>query len=638
MNKEVFISYKSDEFDDANWVRSILEQNGISCWMAPSCIPGGSNYAEEIPKAIKGCKVFVLILSQKSQESKWVPKEIDQAINEGKIIMPFMIENCSLKDDFNFYLSNIQRYYAYENKVSAIRTMIAEICAVLGKPVPCAENEKQEKKQPEEALASITPEKDNTSVIHSQPTPPPVNENEQRKKGKTVKEKKPVNKKKIIIPLIAAVGAIIMAIIVIFIGAMTSSMAKVTIAGQEISADTKWLDMENASFSQEDVDVLMSMELHTVELNSCTLPDSMYEIFNNPEIYSITLVNCNINNDSLKLINFEGLSSLTHLNISENKDITSLESLKNIKSDLLSLNISGTSVTDLAPVTKFDCLSDLNISDMGLNDISAIKDITSLLTLDISKNNLTDLDAISNLIYLEHFYAAHNPLESFDGIGNCTVLATLDLSSTSVSDISFVQKSAATLKELYLNDNNLSDISTVKTLTVIEKLSVDNNNLSSVTLSDSGSSLKYFSAESNGLTDIGNLSLNKNLEYLDISDNSFTGNLDLSFIAYEENSYTSLVLDVSGNTALTSIELPNIRVKSADLRNTAITDFSLLSGAEILSLTVTYNSQSDYIPVADWLDGDITIINCPLDKRVALENLFGYKLTCSEEEQSSETA
>ena len=121
--KDVFISYKAEEFDDANWVKSVLEKNGVSCWMAPMCIKGGLSYATEIPRAIRNCKVFVLILSEKAQLSKWVPRELDQAINENKIIMPFMLENCSLKDDFNFYLDlnlkvdkNIEGYENFKMK------------------------------------------------------------------------------------------------------------------------------------------------------------------------------------------------------------------------------------------------------------------------------------------------------------------------------------------------------------------------------------------------------------------------------------------------------------------------------------------------------------------------------------------
>ncbi len=130
--KDVFISYKAEEADEANWVKSALETNGISCWMAPACIPGGSSYATEIPQAIRQSKVFVLILSAKAQCSQWVSKEVDLAINEGKIILPFMLENCDLKDDFNFYLTNVQRYAAYENKVAAIEKMLREINALVG--------------------------------------------------------------------------------------------------------------------------------------------------------------------------------------------------------------------------------------------------------------------------------------------------------------------------------------------------------------------------------------------------------------------------------------------------------------------------------------------------------------------------
>lgn len=55
-----------------------------------------------------------------AQKSKWVPRELDQAINENKIVMPFDIDDCALQDDFNFYLTNVQRYNAYQNKSKAI--------------------------------------------------------------------------------------------------------------------------------------------------------------------------------------------------------------------------------------------------------------------------------------------------------------------------------------------------------------------------------------------------------------------------------------------------------------------------------------------------------------------------------------
>ena len=92
MSKDVFISYKSDEFGIASYIYEELKRNGISAWMAPQDIPGGSSYAMEITKAIKECRIFLLVLSKAAQTSQWIPKEIDNAINEKKLILPFMVE------------------------------------------------------------------------------------------------------------------------------------------------------------------------------------------------------------------------------------------------------------------------------------------------------------------------------------------------------------------------------------------------------------------------------------------------------------------------------------------------------------------------------------------------------------------
>lgn len=134
MGKDVFISYKAEEFRQADQVRTALECRGIRCWMAPDSIPGGTSYATEIPKAIRECPVFVLILSAKAMESMWVPKEVDQAINCKKTILPFMIENCALTDAFRFYLSDVQCYMAFQDKNEALDKLVERIHSILGTP------------------------------------------------------------------------------------------------------------------------------------------------------------------------------------------------------------------------------------------------------------------------------------------------------------------------------------------------------------------------------------------------------------------------------------------------------------------------------------------------------------------------
>ena len=121
--KDVFISYKSEDYDVARSVRGYLERLAFKVWMAPEDIPGSSNYAEAIPIGIENCKVFVLILTEKVQTSKWVLRELKRALEEEKVIVPFMVEECKLNDEFAFLLQGINIIHAYEDMRAALNRL-----------------------------------------------------------------------------------------------------------------------------------------------------------------------------------------------------------------------------------------------------------------------------------------------------------------------------------------------------------------------------------------------------------------------------------------------------------------------------------------------------------------------------------
>lgn len=72
-----------------------------------------------------------MILSKNAQSSQWVLKELDSAVNSGKVILPFMLEECILNDEFNFLLTGAQRYAAYQKKAEAMETLISRIRGIL---------------------------------------------------------------------------------------------------------------------------------------------------------------------------------------------------------------------------------------------------------------------------------------------------------------------------------------------------------------------------------------------------------------------------------------------------------------------------------------------------------------------------
>lgn len=98
--------------------------------MAPESIPGGASYATEIPRAIRECKGFVLILTDKSQKSQWVTRELDRAINDGKTVFPFVPEKMTFNDDIKFYLTNVQMYPAYEDWDRELARMLSDVADI----------------------------------------------------------------------------------------------------------------------------------------------------------------------------------------------------------------------------------------------------------------------------------------------------------------------------------------------------------------------------------------------------------------------------------------------------------------------------------------------------------------------------
>ena len=131
VEKMVFISYSTADANEAYLIKSVLEKNGVDTWMAPESIPAGSNYTKEIPKAISECSVFLLVLSDSAQKSVWVSAEVERAFKCSKIIMPFVIENCALQDDFDFLLSRSQRITAYEKKADALENLVIRIKSLI---------------------------------------------------------------------------------------------------------------------------------------------------------------------------------------------------------------------------------------------------------------------------------------------------------------------------------------------------------------------------------------------------------------------------------------------------------------------------------------------------------------------------
>ncbi|MFH0734187.1 MAG: toll/interleukin-1 receptor domain-containing protein [bacterium] len=112
---DVFISHSSKDKNFADEICLKLEQNSINCWIAPRNILAGSKFGLSIIEAINECKIILLVLTENSNESEFVSKEIDRALDKGKIIIPVRFSDIKPKGELECFVSNIHWFNAFSS-------------------------------------------------------------------------------------------------------------------------------------------------------------------------------------------------------------------------------------------------------------------------------------------------------------------------------------------------------------------------------------------------------------------------------------------------------------------------------------------------------------------------------------------
>lgn len=642
----VFISYKSDEFDEANWVKCKLEENDIPCWMAPMSIHGGSSYAEEIPKAIRECNVFVLILSEKVQESKWVPRELDQAINNGKTILPFMIEDCSLKDDFEFYLSNVQRYEAFKNKDKALKQLIKDIKNYL--PV-------EEDVLPEEPKTDAVTETVNNQANSVDSDLGDSSKKVKKRKSKVEKKTKKTNGKKVKKPLVI-LGCIALSVVVI-ISAVSIYDANNTvyICNNEYKKDDKYLRFENVSFTNEDVINLAELDsISSITFKKCHLKGiDLNRIFKLVS-YSLTFDECSITDEDIANLNVEN-SQISEVNFDNNPQLSDLSVLKNYADSLECVSFRNCAVSDLSFIKSLNKLTVINAENNKITDISAlsnckniftlslaknsisslnsIKELANLRILDISKNQISDLKPLEKMIYLEEFYASDNNLTDISGLNNVTQLKTVDLSNNQITDVSVLAKSSLKLNEVKISNNKVEDISSLAVCNYITEFIADNNALTKIYAVKTWSELSKINVSHNQLVDISVLADCKKLSSIDISNNKITSVDCFDFTLSE---ISGVYLNMSNNE-ITSVNFSPFNCTQLIMNGNPISDISFLKGFEYVEKVVfDYNEKMNFEELKGSDIFAFHVLNCPLDKQVYVSTTLGAYNTYFTLEETTE--
>lgn len=102
---DVFISYAQLDKPIADAICARLEARKIRCWIAPRDVPPAKEFPAAIIEGIEESEFLLLVFSSHSNNSPHVIRELTNAVNKGRIIIPFRVEDVLPSKSMEYLIS-----------------------------------------------------------------------------------------------------------------------------------------------------------------------------------------------------------------------------------------------------------------------------------------------------------------------------------------------------------------------------------------------------------------------------------------------------------------------------------------------------------------------------------------------------
>ncbi|MDT8414065.1 MAG: toll/interleukin-1 receptor domain-containing protein [Flavobacteriaceae bacterium] len=116
----IFFSYSRDDSEFVLQLAKNLRQAGANIWLDQLDISAGSRWDKSIEQVLTRSKTLLVILSKTSVTSDNVLDEVSFALEEGKTVVPVLLEDCEIP----FRLRRLQYADFTENREKGIQTLI----------------------------------------------------------------------------------------------------------------------------------------------------------------------------------------------------------------------------------------------------------------------------------------------------------------------------------------------------------------------------------------------------------------------------------------------------------------------------------------------------------------------------------
>ena len=167
-----------------------------------------------------------------------------------------------------------------------------------------------------------------------------------------------------------------------------------------------------------------------------------------------------------------------NVDISGIREIISAEPLNEL-SDLVSLDISGTSIEDISPLRSANKLKVLRANSTLITDISALKYDITLEELEIANTVIDDISVLQSLRGLKKLNIANTLVNNLREVKNCPELTHLNVSGSKISSISPIQD-LEHLISIDVSNTSIRDLSALTNMTSLQSVNISSTAVSNL--------------------------------------------------------------------------------------------------------------------------------------------------------------
>ena len=346
------------------------------------------------------------------------------------------------------------------------------------------------------------------------------------------------------------------------------------------------------------------------------------------------------------------------------REIISLEPISEL-SDLTWLDVSETSIEDLAAVRNLNKLKVLKANSTLIDDLMALKYNITLEELEVANTTVESLEVLSTLRNLEKLNINNTQVSQISNLKSCPNLLAVNLGGTHIANINILQE-LEQLKMVDISNTAVRDLGPLRALKDLQSLNISGSAVSNLKALSEMENLRELYCSNTSISDLSPLKGNSRLTKIycdhsgihDAEASAFTKDNPSALVIYDTEAlktwwrdlpiYWKAVfskqikvdseptteqlhqiinlqeLDLSGNTYMQNLmpvsRLTNLR--SLNIANTEIGFLQPIQGlANLQSLNIAHTYINDLQPLQD-MDNlkYLNIMSTPVKDLSALAN------------------